>query len=100
MKKMKRVLALLLMLVMLLSVMPTGVLAAGNDTAGVVVAADSVSGKPGDTVTVDLTLKENPGIISLRLKVKYDETVLTLTEKSVVNMFQNVTPSKNITDIR
>lgn len=99
MKKMKRVLALLLTLVMLLSVMPTGVLGAGSDTAGVVVAADSVSGKPGDTVTVDLTLKENPGIISLRLKVKYDETVLTLTEKSVVNMFQNVTPSKNITDI-
>ena len=99
MKKMKRVLALLLTLVMLLSVMPTGVLAAGNDTAGVVVAADRVSGKPGDTVTVDLTLKENPGIISLRLKVKYDGTVLTLTEKSVVNMFQNVTPSRNITDI-
>ena len=39
----------------------------------------SISGKPGDTVTVPIRISENPGIIAARLKISYDSDALTLT---------------------
>lgn len=39
----------------------------------------SVSGKPGDTVTVPIRISENPGIIAALLKIAYDSDALTLT---------------------
>lgn len=37
----------------------------------------SVSGKPGDTVTVPVKLSKNPGIMAMLLDFKYDSSVLT-----------------------
>lgn len=44
------------------------------------VSIGSIKGKPGDTVTVDLTLSNNPGINSMLVKVGYDSNVLECTE--------------------
>ena len=42
-------------------------------------SATSVSGKPGDTVDVSISLNSNPGIVALMLKISYDSS-LTLTK--------------------
>lgn len=39
---------------------------------------NSVSGKPGDTVTVTVDLKNNPGFCGFVIHMKYDKTALTL----------------------
>lgn len=39
----------------------------------------SVSGKPGEIVTVPIRISDNPGIIAARLKISYNSDVLTLT---------------------
>lgn len=44
-----------------------------------VIAVDTVTANPGETVVVNLSLQNNPGIVSMTLKVSYDATVLTLT---------------------
>ena len=44
-----------------------------------VITVGSVSGKPGETVTVPISISENPGIIAARLKITYDADALTLT---------------------
>ena len=42
------------------------------------VEATKVDAMPGDTVTVDVNITSNPGIIAMRLLVEYDTSVLTL----------------------
>ena len=44
-----------------------------------IIAVDSVEGKPGDTVSVPITVTNNPGIVALRVFVEYDAKVLQLT---------------------
>lgn len=39
----------------------------------------SVEGNPGDTISVSITVENNPGIIALRIFVEYDAEVLQLT---------------------
>ena len=39
----------------------------------------SVEGNPGDTISVPITVENNPGIIALRIFVEYDAEVLQLT---------------------
>ncbi len=39
-----------------------------------------VSGKPGETVAVEISLKNNPGIIAIRLDVDYDSSKVDLVE--------------------
>ena len=43
------------------------------------ITLESVSGKPGDSVTVAVRITENPGIIAARLKISYDSSALQLT---------------------
>ncbi len=40
----------------------------------------SVEGNPGDTISVQITVENNPGIIALRIFVEYDAKVLQLTD--------------------
>lgn len=47
-------------------------------TENIVIEATSVDAMPGDTVTVDVNIKSNPGIVAMRLFVEYDTSVLTL----------------------
>ncbi len=44
------------------------------------VAVGSVEGKPGDVVSVPITVANNPGIVALRFFVEYNAEVLQLTD--------------------
>jgi len=57
----------------------------------------SAKARAGDTVTVTLSIKDNPGIISLRNQIIFDESALELTgveDTGLLNGFR--TPSPNI----
>ena len=65
--------------VMLLSVMFVfPVSAAGNGS----IAMSSASGKQGDTVTLNVTMPSNPGLVTMTIRVTYDTNVLQLTNVS------------------
>ena len=49
-----------------------------DDQAAITIGA--VTAHAGDEITVPISLKNNPGLVNMRLYVHYDSTVLTLTE--------------------
>lgn len=73
---MKKLISLLICFALLFLVFAMPNITAENAPAIVV---DSVTAKKGETVTVNISLQNNPGIVSMTLKVTYDSTVLTLT---------------------
>ena len=76
MKTMKtKIIAIALVIVMMLGVMPLSVFAADSDMT---VSVEQKNALPGSTVTVNIDLKNNPGISSMKLKVAYDDSILTL----------------------
>ncbi len=72
---MKKLLSLMLSLIMVISLLPT-TMASAYYTPTIVV--NSVLGYVGDEVTVEITLENNPGIVSMRLYVAYDADALEL----------------------
>ena len=75
MKKMKRITAALLAVVLV--VFATPVSARSQPTFRV----DSyLAEKPGDTVTVAIEIRDNPGLIALSIDVGYDEEILELVD--------------------
>jgi len=82
MKTLKRFLSLTLVCLLLCGLLPSFALA-DDSAAGALVLTD-VAGKPGDTVTVDLQLTSNPGIVVLQIKsLSFDSTVLKLKDVAV-----------------
>ena len=81
---MKRIPCFLLTALMLLL---CTALTAGAQEQPLAVAVSGVNGEAGETVTVEVTLKSNPGITSLKLSLSYDATVLTLVESEKTNLF-------------
>jgi len=82
MKTLKRFLSLTLVCLLLCGLLPSFALA-DDSTAGEIVLTDA-AGQPGDTVTVDLQLTSNPGIVVLQVKsLSFDSTVLELSEVAV-----------------
>lgn len=77
MKHSKRLLALLLVLALSLSLTITTAVAAGD---GLTITVGTVSGQAGETVTVPVTISNNPGILSAKLKFSFDSTALELTD--------------------
>ena len=59
----------------------------------------SVSGAPGETVSVTVSFSDNPGITSMKLQIEYDRTVLELLSVSDEELFDgfNFIPGKDIT---
>ena len=72
---MKRILCLLLTAVLLVTVPAVGT-AAPTPT----VTVGEATGAAGDTVTVTVSVKDNPGIIGFRFFIQYDAAVLELTD--------------------
>ena len=72
MKCVKKILCVCLVAALLLVTVP--VTAAG--TPAFVVS--ETSGKPGDTVTLTVSTRDNPGIVGLRLNIAYDSAALEL----------------------
>lgn len=69
---MKRILSILLALVMAVGLLSVGALADGDPT----IRVGSLEAEPGDTVTVEVSLENNPGIMAFVLGIEYDETRL------------------------
>ncbi len=80
---MKKTGIILLTVLLLLSSIPI----CANATDAATVSIASVSGNPGETVTVDVTLQNNPGMIALRLHVSYDNTALQLLDVEDKGLF-------------
>jgi hypothetical protein len=74
---MKKILAIFLSVLLVCAAMPFAFVSAADEPTIVV---SDVEGKAGDTVSVTISLKNNPGIISARLKVGYDANALELIE--------------------
>ncbi len=67
-----------------------------SSSGGAAVAVGSASGKAGDTVTVNVDLTQNPGVIAMALDVGYDEKQLELVNvnnSGVLNGFNSPSPS-------
>ena len=75
---MKKIIALVLTMAMLFTAAATMNVFAADEPAIVV---NNVSGKPGDTVDVVVSLENNPGIIGAIIYIGYDSNVLELTAK-------------------
>ena len=93
---MKKIIALVLATTMLFAVSATmNVFAADEPTFTV----NSVSGKPGDTVEVVISVENNPGIIGARLYLSYDSNVLELTaEPTPGSDYSDMSYSQYLTD--
>ena len=74
---MKKILAIFLSVLLICAAMPFAFATAAEEPTIVV---SDVEGKAGDTVSVTVSMKNNPGIISARLKVGYDANALELVE--------------------
>ncbi len=72
---MKKLLALCLTVMLVVAMVPVFAVSAADEAAFVVSTAEGVE---GDTVTVTVSLANNPGIVSAKLKVAYDADVLEL----------------------
>ena len=72
---MKKLLAICLAVLLVCAAMPFAFATASEDPTIVV---SDVEGKAGETVQVTVSLKNNPGIVSARLKVGYDASALEL----------------------
>lgn len=72
---MKKSIALIMAVLVLMTTLLSNAVFAANDPAFVV---SNVTGKPGDTVEVTVSATNNPGIVSLKVLVGYDAEVLEL----------------------
>ena len=77
----KRITSLLLSLVMVFSLLPQGIVfAAGNTTP--TIKASSTSALAGGTVSLDISIANNPGILGATLTLSYDEGLILQSVKS------------------
>ncbi len=73
---MKKLLSVLLTVMLLLSAMP---ISAASEYTGPTIYVDTVNAVVGESVSVSVNLANNPGIVSMRLAIGYDESILELT---------------------
>ena len=74
---MKKILAICLSVLLICAAMPFAFATAAADPTIVV---SEVEGKAGETVSVTVSMKNNPGITSTKVKVGYDASALELLE--------------------
>ena len=75
---MKKVVSALLIMLMLCNLLPFSAVAAGNGS----ISMGSASGAQGGSVTLNVNLTNNPGLVTMTIKVSYDTSVLQLTKVS------------------
>lgn len=61
-----------------------------DDEGGTVITASSVSGKPNDTVEIDLAISNNPGINAFGILVDYNTDVLECTDIIYKDCLKNI----------
>lgn len=72
----KRIIAALLSLVMLLSCIPVMAFAEGHPTATLTVS--DIYTTPGSTVTIDVMIEDNPGILGATLKLSWNDGLILI----------------------
>lgn len=76
----KKLLSVIMALVMVLTVFPTAIIACAANAATVQV--ESINAVPGSTVEVNVTLKNNPGIMAAAFTFTYDNGLTLIDAKS------------------
>lgn len=80
MSKAKRLLSVIMALIIVLTALPTSVVAFAADTA--TVSVESVNAVPGSTVDVNVNLTNNPGIMAAAFTITYDDGLTLVDAKS------------------
>lgn len=83
MRSIKRMLALVLVLAMSFALVTTSAIAAD----GLTISVGSAAAKAGETVTVPVTISNNPGILAAKLSISFNHEVLELTEMTNGTVF-------------
>lgn len=99
MKITKKLISLLIAFVLIITSVPFGSLSAlAAETENAIVTIDSVSGKPGDTVDVNVMIKNNPGIFGAIITLTYDDELI-LEKANSGEAFESLSfsKSKNLT---
>ena len=88
---MKRIIVCLLTIVLLFSTGLVAVSAAGTGT----LSATTTSGYRGDTVTVNVNLNSNPGLISMKFQVSYSSnlTLVSVSNSGLLNGWTTPAPT-------
>ncbi|MBR3778112.1 MAG: carbohydrate binding domain-containing protein, partial [Clostridia bacterium] len=89
---MKKLLAICLSVLLICAAMPFAFATASEEPTIVV---SDVEGKAGDTVTVTVDLKNNPGLVSAVIRVGYDATALELVSLEVGEVYAEARPVLN-----
>ena len=82
---MKKTMALIMSFMLLMTTAVNVTWAAAADTP--VMTVGSVEGYKGDTVTVSVTLENNPGFSAASVKIDFDDTNITLTDAELCGDF-------------
>ena len=90
----KKVAALFLAAIMLITLIPVQVFAADEPT----LTLSTAQGSKGDTVNIGLTMTNNPGIVNLTLLVQYNATAFKLTKVEDTNLLPGKMHSDNLND--
>lgn len=95
---MKKTSAVILALVIALSAMfSLALMSNAADAPSYSVSFNTKEAHQSDTVTMEISIKNNPGLISLRFRVVYDENVLHLTEVKDKGLLKGwTTPSPTV----
>ena len=91
---MKKIISCILALLLILtSINSTAIFAVDVETP--TISFDTVETEAGETVTLQLSIDNNPGIAGLAVSLKYDTNVLLLTETKKGTLFSGFTAAKN-----
>ena len=90
---MKKILSIVLSIVLMVTSLSAITVATASSKP--IFALESKEVDAGETVELNLTLSNNPGIAGLAISLKYDENVFTLTETRDGKMFSGFTAGKN-----
>ena len=77
---MRKILAVLLSCVLMTTAIASVAAVSASAEEAIVFTAQSVTAKPGDTVTVDISVSENHYMVNGQIWIKYDPTVLEIQE--------------------
>lgn len=72
---MKKILSFISITILIFAMSVVPAFAAGNGS----ITISSASGKQGDTVTLNVNMNSNPGLVTMTIRVTYDNNVLQLT---------------------
>ena len=96
--RIKRWISLLLVFAFSISIVPTNAFAqqitydsTTNENSDIAISVADAYGKAGTMVNMDVMITQNPGIVSLNLKLDFDESVITLVEAVNGSAFNEMT---------